>query len=351
MGRWTAEQANAWYGKMPWLVGCNYTPRSAGNALEFWQAETFNPAEIDQELAWAKGLGFNSLRVFLHDLVWAADPQAYLARIDRFLGIAARHGIGAMIVFFDSCWHPFPHAGKQPEPEPGLHNSIWVQSPGVAVLREPERFAALEAYVRGVMGHFRNDPRVQVWDLWNEPDGCNANSYGPRDMGEAKAKVVLPLLEKVFAWARAAEVSQPLTSGVWAGGWGSDAELSPMSQLQLTHSDIVSYHCYGKPEEMHKRLEQLRRLGRPMVCTEYMARGVGSTFEAILPILKDARVGAYNWGFVAGRSQTQFAWDSWQKPYPPEPPLWFHDIFRPDGTPYRAEEVAAIRQLTGARNR
>jgi hypothetical protein len=31
---WTAEQANQWYAKQPWLVGANFLPSSAINQLE-----------------------------------------------------------------------------------------------------------------------------------------------------------------------------------------------------------------------------------------------------------------------------------------------------------------------------
>ena len=72
-----------------------------------------------------------------------------------------------------------------------------------------------------------------------------------------------------------------------------------------------------------------------MLCSEYMARPVGSTFDPVLAYLKQEHIGAYNWGFVAGKTQTIYPWDSWHKAYSSEPPVWFHDIFRPDGSPYK----------------
>src|SRR6476619_2930848 len=92
--QWTTEQANAWYAKQPWFAGCNYAPSTAINQLEMWQAETFDPKTIDRELTWAEDLGFNSIRVFLHHLVWQQDPKAYIKRIDQFLRIANKHKIG-----------------------------------------------------------------------------------------------------------------------------------------------------------------------------------------------------------------------------------------------------------------
>jgi hypothetical protein len=79
-----------------------------------------------------------------------------------------------------------------------------------------------------------------------------------------------------------------------------------------------------------------------------MARGNGSTFDNILPLAKQLNVGAINWGFVAGKTQTYLPWDSWQKPYVlSQPTVWFHEVFRQDWTPYRQREVDLIRTLTG----
>src|SRR6187397_483486 len=116
--KWSEQQARDWYAKQSWLVGANYNPASAINQLEMWQAETFDPKRIDLELGWAEGLGFNTMRVFLHDIPWKTDSAGFLKRIDAFLDIAAKHKIRPMFVFFDSCWNPNPKAGKQPEPKP-----------------------------------------------------------------------------------------------------------------------------------------------------------------------------------------------------------------------------------------
>src|SRR3712207_2356557 len=129
-GRWSEERANAWHQKAGWLVGANYAPGYAINQLEMWQADTFDPAAIDRELQWAEDLGFNSMRVFLHHLLWEQDKEGFLKRMDQFLEISDKHKIGVMFVLFDSVWDPNPKLGKQREPQKGLHNSGWVQSPG-----------------------------------------------------------------------------------------------------------------------------------------------------------------------------------------------------------------------------
>jgi Cellulase (glycosyl hydrolase family 5) len=343
--RWSGKQANDWYARQPWLVGSNFIPSTAVNQLEMWQADTFDPPTIDRELAWAESLGMNSMRVFLHNLLWQQDSSGFLRRMEEFLRIAEKHHIRIMFVLLDSVWDPRPHLGKQREPKPHVHNSGWVQAPGAEILKDASRWdGELKPYVMGVIGHFRNDTRVLMWDLMNEPD--NNNPPYKADEVADKADLALRLLREEWKWARSVEPSQPLTSGVWKGDWSSDAKLSEMESFQLENSDVISFHSYDPPDEMKSRITSLRRYGRPIVCSEYMARPRGSTFASILPLLKKETVGAYNWGFVNGKSQTIYPWDSWDKPYNGEPPIWFHDIFRKDGRPYDPKEVTLIKHLT-----
>ncbi len=342
----TPQQARSWQAQTPWLVGANFVPSNAINQLEMWQAQTWSPEMIDRELGWAANIGMNCMRVFLHDLLWTHDREGFLARLDTYLEIADKHQIKTMFVFFDSVWHPQPRFGIQRAPEPHVHNSGWLQSPGIHVLRHPELFAQLEPYVTGVIECYRHDPRVVAWDLWNEPENDNANSYGNRDIRRPeKDDLVAPLLERVFAWARAANPSQPLTCGVWL----SDFDLSApkaCEKIQLEHSDIISFHIYADAQKTLTLLEKLHTFDRPLICTEYLARPVGSSFEAILPILNEHHVGAINWGLVAGKTQTNYPWDSWQKRYDAAPEIWFHEVFHATGTPYSQSEVNTIRALT-----
>ncbi len=345
--QWTVEQAQAWEQDHGWLVGCNFSPSTAINQLEMWQAETFDPNTMDRELGWAQDLGFNTIRVYLHDLLWAQDPEGFLARMDEFLDLANKHGIGVMFVLLDACWDPSPELGIQRAPKPHLHNSGWVQSPGKAILSDPARHDELKAYIQGVITYFHGDERIYAWDLFNEPDNGNQRAYGEHEFDNKEAMAFV-LLKKVFAWARAVHPTQPLTAGVWQGDWSSNESLTDLDQYMLEQSDIISFHSYANLEETRTRVEQLKRYNRPMLCTEYMARPTGSTFESILPYFKEQNIGAYNWGFVAGKTQTIYPWDSWDKTYTAEPPLWFHDIFRVDGTAYKTDEVQLIQSLTGA---
>jgi hypothetical protein len=345
--RWGEEQARDWYAKQPWLVGSNYIPSNAINELEMWQAESFDAQRIDRELGWAESIGLNTMRVFLHDLPWQQDAAGFQRRMDTFLQIAAKHHIRPLFVLFDSVWDPNPQLGKQREPRLGVHNSGWVQSPGAHALENPAELPRLKAYVTGVVGAFARDDRVLGWDVWNEPDNTNNGSYGelePKD----KVQRVLALLPQVFDWARSVHPIQPLTSGVWDGQWASPKDLHPMERIQLEMSDVVSFHSYEKPEEFRRRVLSLQGYHRPILCTEYMARGRGSTFQGTLPIAKEYKVAAINWGLVAGKTQTYLPWDSWQHPYTDhQPKQWFHEIFRSDGTPYSAEEVAFVKKEIG----
>ncbi|MFT4093714.1 MAG: cellulase family glycosylhydrolase [Niabella sp.] len=345
-GLWTEEKANIWYKEQPWYVGANFLPSTAINQLEMWQKETFDTATIDRELGYAESLGMNIMRVYLHDLVWQNDQQGFYDRINTFLEIADRHHIKILFTIFDSCWDPFPKAGEQRAPKPFVHNSGWVQSPGEAVLKDSTQYPMLEQYVKALVGKFASDERIVVWDVWNEPDNLNIPAYNKIEVPD-KVALVLPLLKKVFEWARAANPSQPLTSGIWAGNWAADSTLKPIEKLQVEASDIISFHCYDDSVTLSKKIKELQRYNRPLFCTEYMARPNKSTFQSSLPVAKANKVAMINWGFVDGKSQTIYPWDSWTKQYTSEPPLWFHDIFRKNGTPYKKEEVNFIKKMTG----
>ena len=345
--KWSEQQARDWYAQQPWLIGSNYNPASAINQLEMWQADSFDPKRIDLELGWAESLGMNTMRVYIHDLLWQQDPEGFKRRLDQFLTIATRHKIKTIFVLFDSVWDPDPKIGKQRAPKPGVHNSGWVQSPSRTTLQNPAEYPRLEAYVKGVVGAFARDQRILAWDIWNEPDNENHGSYNQVEP-KNKVELVLALLSRAFAWAREAQAQQPLTSGVWNGDWSTPEKMTQMDRLQIEESDVITFHNYDSPTELEKRINWLKRYNRPMICTEYMARGNGSFFFGSLLVGKVHNVGMINWGLVQGKTQTHLPWDSWQRPYTDrEPSVWFHEVFRNDGTPYLAEEVAFIKRMTG----
>ncbi|MCK7461714.1 MAG: 1,4-beta-xylanase [Sphingobacterium sp.] len=324
-------------GRRPaWTLGCNYIPRTAVNTLEMWQAETFDPLDHRPGARLGRGPRLQR-RPRLPPLSPLATrtPAASCKRLERFLEIADRHHIGTMFVLFDDCWNAKFALGPQPAPRPGVHNSGWVQCPGPDLLEAPARWGVLEAYTKGVVGFFRDDRRVLAWDLYNEP-------------GNSGLRFALPAApaRSVFAWAWAAAAeSAPdrRASGTSRRSWPSST--FPAAE----HSDVISFHSYqtkaGRRERGSPRLEAH---GRPLVCTEYMARTAGSRFEDILPLFQAKEIGAMNWGFVKGKTQTVFPWGS--KEGRAEPAVWFHDVMRPDGAPTLGAEAALIRGLAGKHN-
>ncbi len=308
-----------------------------------FQPGTYDPRRIDQELGWARLHGLNTVRVFLHDQLWAQDSRGFQTRLAQFVGITARHRIKPLFVLFDSCWDPHPQVGRQKAPTPGVHNSGWVQGPGADRIDDKSYTRTLQDYVTGVMTQFRNDDRVLGWDVWNEPDNP-APQYARVERGD-KLDRVADLLPQVFSWARSVDARQPLTSGVWDGEWADPASRTTIQNIQLTNSDVVSFHSYAGPSTFESRINELTPHGRPILCTEYMARSQGSTVESILPVAKRHNVGAINWGLVAGKTQTYFPWDSWNHPYSAVPKVWFHDLLRPDGNAFDNTESRTIRSL------
>jgi len=326
---WNKEKANAWYAKLPWMAGADFLPSTAINQLEMWQKESFDTATINRELGYAEGIGMNLMRVYLHHLAWQIDKNGFKNRMNTYLAISDKHGIKTIFVFFDDCWNAHYKPGTQPAPKPGVHNSGWVRDPGR--LRDMHLTAdeMLEVYVKDILKTFKKDKRILLWDVYNEPGNSD---YGNKSM---------PLLQKVFTWGRMVNPDQPLSAGVW------NLELKDLNKFQLANSDVITYHNYLKPEEHLKWIDSfLVQTGKPLLCTEYMARTRGSRFENIMPLLKERKIAAVNWGLVAGKSNTIYAWDS-PMPDGSEPMLWFHDVFRKDGTPYNENEVQLIKSLTG----
>lgn len=322
---WTTAASWEWYRAQPWLCGFNYVPSTAVNTTEMWQRETFDRPTIDRELGWAAQIGFNSCRIFLQYLVWEADPVGLVERLDQFLAVAARHGLSTMICLFDDCAFSGkqPYLGPQDPPVAGVHNSGWVPSPGHARAVDRAAWPQLEAYVTEIVGHFKADTRVLLWDLYNEP--------GNPGMGDTS----LPLAEATFRWVRVVQPQQPLTTGVWHPG------LRALNDTTLALSDLITFHNYDALPSVERVVSELKQFDRPIICTEWMRRNHGSLFESHLPFFKREQIGWYFWGLVNGRTQTHFPWGS--PAGASEPGRWFHDLLRSDGTPHRAEELVVIR--------
>ena len=262
-------------------------------------------------------------------------------------------------MFFDDCWLcPTQSPTLIPAPRPGTHNSCWLQSPGSELVRGYPGDAALKqrlhTYVHTVLSRFAEDPRILAWDLYNEPGNratIRFDDKGAEIPGDRRAtptpEGTKALLEDVFAWAWEVNPAQPLTSGVWS--WLRPGD-HPIARVQYDRSDVISFHNYGNLQDMRKTVTMVRAhaQGRPIICTEYMARPTGSTFQDILPFLAAENISAINWGFVSGKSQTICSWTSWKSPELP-PRRWFHDIYHPDGKAYDPAEVECIRKTSAAK--
>ena len=346
MSKWSQEKAKKWYEERDWLVGCNYLPSNAINQLEMFQLETFDKEINIRELSWAKDLGFNSVRVYLHDLLWN-QKESFTNTLNQFLDICHELEIRPMLVLFDDCHRPYPKLGKQPKPVRGVHNSGWKQSPGMALVHEiyedptHSEIPRLKRYVQEILSEFSDDERILMWDVYNEP-----GQFGISDKA-------ISLLELVWKWALEARPSQPLTACL-DGSVGKD-----IIACNAENSDIITFHTY-EADKLEETINRLEEYERPLICTEYMAREFGSTFEFCLPIFKSHNIGCYNWGLVAGKSQTHFGWSTIlelkekkekgdfleEGDQIPEPEVWFHDIFRTDGSPFNKEEVSFIKEMT-----
>ena len=346
MSKWTEKKANSWYEDQGWLVGCNFLPSSAINQLEMFQDDTFDLDTIKKEISWASDLGFNTLRIYLHDLLWT-NKNSFTSKLDLVLDACSAESIKPILVLFDDCHRAYPKLGRQPKPVKGVHNSGWKQSPGMKVVHDlfdgnlsKKEISHLSSYVRGVLDSFAEDERILMWDLYNEP--------GQFGVGDKSIK----LLELTWEWAREVNPSQPLTACL-DGSVGDE-----IIKLNFESSDILTFHTYEK-DKLEPTIERLKESNRPVICTEYMAREFGTTFQFSLPIFKKHNVGCYNWGLVAGKSQTHFGWETIINLHSlkekgefieegeeiPEPKMWFHDIFRKDGSPFNEEEVKFIKNI------
>jgi hypothetical protein len=323
-----------------WCFGGNFVPSSAINQLEMWQEETFDPEAIDRELGWAGKIGMRIMRVYLHDLLHLQDRDGFFRRIETYLNIASSHQIKTMFVFFDDCWKPEFALGKQPAPQPKSHNSGWIQSPGSQVADTPTEWDRLERYVKDVLSTFGNAPRNVLWDLYNEPG--NGKSGDHVTLSGLRVEQSFTLLREVFKWAREVAPSQPLTAAPWC----FTQEFDNLNRFLFDNSDVVSFHCYSTPNELQERIHWVRLLadGRPIICSEYMARTAGSTFESCLPILQDNNISAINWGLVAGKTNTIYPW-GWTAEKG-EPELYFHDVFNSDGELLYAKEGEVFKAVS-----
>lgn len=324
--RWSQQKVMDWYNQQPWFCGFNYIPAYAVNYTAMWDKTTFDPEVIDKELALAEELGMNSLRAVLQYAVYEDDPEYFLNTLDKFMDICDKHGIKFMPTLFDDCVFGLendPVVGKQPEPLEGWYAWAWSPSPGHSMVIFDSTHHKLEKYVKDVMSRFKNDPRIFVWDLYNEP----TNGW----LGTTS----LPLLKKTISWAREVNPSQPITVAVWNKN-------KALNDIVLNNSDVISFHHYGNKEDLIRQINKLKQHNRPIINTEWLNRPLGSVISDHIPVFYEEKVGSMLWGLVNGKTQTHLPWG--HRPGDPDPVVWQHDLFHADYTPYDQKEVDLIQE-------
>lgn len=325
---WSKEKANAWLDKQPWIAGFNYVPSYAVNSIEQWQAESFDLEVIKRELTWGADIGFHGIRVFLPYTVWKADRDGLFERFDQFTEICDALKIKIVPVLLDDCAFGAPEIlegeiGPQRDPIPGMILSSWVPSPGNSVPMNPEGVLEIQSYLKDWLERYAESESILFWDLFNEP--LHSTKVGSPEM-----------LQAIFWKAWQSRPSQPLTIGVWSDD-------KAVNSVIYTHSDILSFHTYGDTKAINRMIELMQAQKRPVVCTEWMARPLGSDFENDLPLFKEKKVICFQWGLVNGRTQAHFPWWNQLGEQHVDEAGWFHDVLKTDGTPYREPEVAFIK--------
>jgi hypothetical protein len=326
--RWSEQRANEWYRKQPWLCGFNYIPAYAINYTAMWDKTSFDTSVIDRELALAETSGMNVLRAVLQFAVYDDDPEYFLQTLDRFLAICAKHKIRFMPALFDDCVFGLEHdpkVGKQPEPLIGWYAWAWSPSPGHSMVVDERTHPRIEKYVKAVMNRFKNDDRILLWDLYNEPTNGGLGSAS------------FPLLKKVITWARSVAPTQPISVDVW----NNDKRLN---DIAIPASDVITFHNYGNKDLLVKQINDLRQYNRPLICTEWMNRPSGSVISTHLPVFYKEKVGCMLWGLVNGKTQTHLPWG--HRPGDPAADVWQHDLYHGDFSPYSKEEIDTIEKFT-----
>ena len=324
-GRWSVERANRWKEQNPWFCGFNQIPANAINDVDIWQKGMFSPDVLRKEFKLAQGLGFNCVRIFLQYKVYEDDPVWFLRAFEKYLQLADEAKIKVMPVLFDDCkFGPAtdPELGKQTDPFPGWGMWGWVPSPGHTMVVDYRTHGKLEEYLKAVIRLHKDDPRIFVWDLYNEPS-----------LGEFS----YALVRKCFKWAREINPSQPLTVSRWHNN-------KALNDIVLNESDVITFHCYEPAEGTRRVLKDMLRHGRPVICTEWLYRPNGCDIPNILPIYKEAGVGSMLWGLVNGKAQTHLPNGGYTPNFKGP---WKHDLFHSDHRPYSVSDLELIKKATG----
>lgn len=349
---WSKERAWEWYNARPWIRGCNYMSADCANRIDQWQELGFEERLVttEEEFKLTQELGYNSIRIILEFIVWDEQRDGFMERFERYISLATKYGISCMVVLANDCMRPKSfevnkigkqkvdlgyHGGRKTS-QHGHHDEM-----GWHVLDDPSTAPRYFEMVREIVAKYRDDERIIIWNVYNE-------------VGNSKRdKVTLPNLKRMFEIIREIEPIQPLTAEAWRLDTQDIADLSHVEQYALNNSDIVSFHSYSHYMNIVQIIHTLKNLGRPILCTEWLARGMGNNVQELFPLFFLEKIGCYNWGFVAGKYQTYEPWNGIWEQYEKNPNLnfdftkWLHDLYRPNHRPYNPKEIELIKHFCG----
>ncbi len=310
-------------------VGANYTPAYCVNQVQMWHE--FKPDVIERELAAAKKyFGLTTLRVFLHNLVYDAEADKLLERMDKFLSICERHGIRPGFVFFDDC-HRREGIVLEPQKPPidGYHNGRWAACPQNRH-RKDQNMPKFKAYVQGVVRRFAKDKRVRWWEIYNEPNR-SAFSQNLRKKGYAWAKELKPIQPVLCCWndSKETDIVDAHNYGQDFRAWDRQADQNPAKGAFFTEAGARWYYTKGRsngtPTEVIAWLRGRKAAGKtaPGVCL--------------------------TWELMVGNSHCRWYWGT--KHGTPEPPVPWCGLLWPDGTPVSLAEAEAVRSYVTGKSR
>lgn len=347
--KWTTERAWKWYHTQKWIRGyCGY-PSNCVNRIALWQEykheEVFE--QLDREFALAEKTGLNAVRAVLQFEVWQNQHDSFMRHLEEYFALADRHGLKVMLVLGNDCtvarsrWKPAIF-GEQ-HVDWGYHSGIKggqhagdYREAGYQLLDNPDVETQYYEMVEELAEKFGRDDRLQIWNVWNEIGNSNRNGLS------------VPAMEKFFEILREKHVMQPLTADVWK--FDENMEIYTEAELRaLELSDVISFHWYGSFDKTVQLIDNLKRYGRPLICTEWLNRYEGNDVEHLLPLFWLENIGSYHWGLMQGYSQTYEPWGGYfirqQNGENLDLTKWQHDIYRFNGLPYVPQEIEVFRRF------
>lgn len=358
-GKWSKEKAWEWYNSMPWIRGFNGYPSNCVNRVAMWQSYKHDEvmAQTEYEFNLAKETGFNAVRMIIMFEVWLYEHDSFMANLEEYIALADKYGLGVMFTIGNDCnvpkdFYTFKfgeqhidwgyHSGIKRGQHSGTHTEM-----GYQLNDDPEYTGKFYEMVDEFAAKYAKDPRVQIWDVWNE--------IGNGRRGTAS----LAMMKKCFEIIRSHDQIQPLTADCWRYSGETYLPTTEEELAALEESDVITFHYYRSFSSMVKIIESLKEAyGRPLICNEWLNRIAHNNVDEIFPLFYIENVGSYHWGLIQGFSQTYEPWGGYLKQiadpnYEGNLDLTKlqHDLYRFNGLPYIAKEVAIIKDFSARADR